>query len=127
MSVERFIRELNGDFGPFWKRNAEHEIELTKEEFNNGEITIDDNGIARNCIDNVLMDEKAYMVSLFNNKINLKATSDARSTEVRKFIHDYCESNKNRSYSNEELSEIRSAFGAGTTVVDVITGERMVV
>ena len=125
MSVERFVRELNGDFGIMWKRNAEHEIEITKEEFNNGEITIDDNGIARNCIGNILMDEKAYMVSLFNNQINLKATSDARSAEVRQFIHDYC--TKKRSRSNEELSEMRSAFGEGTTVVDVLTGERVVV
>ena len=50
---------------------------------------------------------------------------DARDADTARFLADY---RKNyRGPSEEELSEARAAFGAGTTVVNVITGDRYTV
>lgn len=38
---------------------------------------------------------------------------------------EYRRSRKGRARSSEEISEMRSAFGAGATVIDVITRERI--
>lgn len=54
-----------------------------------------------------------------------EATAKARFEDNNKVIREYKKSNKNRVYSEEELFEMRSAFGTGTTVVNVLTGRKV--
>lgn len=42
---------------------------------------------------------------------------------VEQFLAEYREARKNHTPSEEELFEMRAAFGEGSTVVDVITGQ----
>ena len=46
----------------------------------------------------------------------------AREKDNLKFFNEYREVRKNYTVSDEELYEMRAAFGSGTQVVDVITG-----
>jgi hypothetical protein len=41
------------------------------------------------------------------------------------FFAEYRAANTGRKRSSEEIGEMRAAFGSGTTVVDVITGDRI--
>ncbi|MNJ89988.1 hypothetical protein D3C87_75780 [compost metagenome] len=45
--------------------------------------------------------------------------------ETTEFLSRYRESQKNREYSDEEMGEMRAAFGSDTTVVNVVTGRRI--
>ena len=53
--MTRFQRELNGSLGPFWQKEAEKELARVKADLDSGRITIDEAGVARNCIGRVLM------------------------------------------------------------------------
>ena len=44
-----------------------------------------------------------------------------QTTNIEKFINEY--HSRHREPSHEELFEMRAAFGEGTTVVDVISGQ----
>ena len=48
--MTRFQRELSGELGAFWQRQAEAELERVKADLDGGEITIDEAGVARNYI-----------------------------------------------------------------------------
>lgn len=105
--MTRFQRELSGKLGEFWKKDAERQLDKVLAELAEGKITIDAEGIARNCIGRVLMDDLLEQLSMVTNRVNVEATRAAREAE------------------DEELAEMRAAFGAGATVVDVLTGEKI--
>jgi hypothetical protein len=48
-----------------------------------------------------------------------------RSAETSAFIDEYVRINAVRKPSDEELFEMRAAFGPGTTVVNAVTGQRI--
>lgn len=121
--MTRFQRELNGSLGPFWQKEAEKAIAKVKEDLENGKITIDTNGVARNCIGRVLMDDMMEKLLMVTDRADAAATAAARDAEVERELAEYRAAK--RPHSAEELAEMRAAFGPGTTVVDVITGERI--
>ena len=123
--MTRFEQELNGMLGDYWQKEAERELAKIAEEIKNGKITIDENGVAYNCIGRVLMDDMAEKVAHVDSRINLKATEEARLEEVEKSIAQYREARKNYRRSEEEMYEMRAAFGTGTTVIDLLTGEEI--
>ena len=43
--MTRFQRELNGELGAYWKKEAEKELERVKTDLQAGKITIDENGV----------------------------------------------------------------------------------
>lgn len=120
--MTRFQQELSGELGTYWKRQAEQELERVRQELSSGEITIDENGVARNCIGRVVMDdllEKLEMVS----DVNTAATRAAREAEDAAFLAEYRA--RRSTPAPEELAEMRAAFGAGAEVVNVLTGEKI--
>lgn len=119
--MTRFEREISGSLGAFWKAEAEKELEGIRKYLAAGRITIDVNGVARNCIGRVLMDDLAEKVEWVTNDIDREATAAAREIEVSKSVAAYRESRRS-GYSAEEKSELLAAFGSGATVVDVLTG-----
>ena len=121
--MTRFQRELSGELGAYWKSSAEKELEKIREELETGKITIDENGVARNCIGRVLMSDMMEKLSYITDAADEEATRAAREEETAAFLEGYRKANRKR--STEELSEMRAAFGTGTTVVDIITGERI--
>lgn len=119
--MTRFERDLRGDFGSYWAEQAQKELEKIKAELASGKITIDANGIARNCIGRVLMEDMQEKVAMVSDKINVQATQEAYETETHAAIEKYRA--QKREISPDELYEMRAAFGSGTTVVDFLTGE----
>lgn len=117
----RFLRDLNGDFGEFWKREAEKQIESVRTDLEDGKITIDEHGVARNHIGRVLMSDLAEVLSMVTSKIDLEATAAACDEEARRAIADYRATK--RPPTAEELAEMRSTFGPGETVVDILSGD----
>ena len=119
--MTRFMKELNGDLGAYWKAEAEKELARIKADLEAGQITIDENGVARNCIGRALMDDMLEKLALVSDKADRSATEAARAAENAEFLEEYRRNRK--PHSAEEIAEMRSAFGAGTKVVDIITGE----
>ena len=121
--MTRFQRELSGDLGAYWQRQAEAELERIKADLDSGEITIDEAGVARNCIGWVLMDDLLEKLLLVTDKADSGATRAAREAEVKADLESYRASRKTP--SGEELAEMRAAFGEDDTVVGVLTGEKI--
>ena len=121
--MTRFEKELSGALGTYWKKEAEKELEKIKAEIENGEITIDEDGIARNCIGRVLMDDMLEKVAKVSDKVNAEATKAVRNTETSTLLNEYRKNHKEP--SAEEKEEMIATFGKGTTVVDLISGKRI--
>lgn len=121
--MTRFQRELNGELGAYWKREAEKELDRVKTDLQAGEITIDENGVARNCIGRVLMSDMLEKLAMATDKVSVEATTAARKQEAEESLAKY---RKNaRPVSEEERREMQAAFGKGTAVVNVLTGEKI--
>ena len=123
--MTRFARELSGSLGTYRKASAEKELEQIREDFETGKITVDENGVARNRIGRILMSDLLEKLTYITDKVDVEATKAAREAETNAFLESYRKANQNRRRSSEELNEMRAAFGTGTTVVDIITGERI--
>ena len=119
--MTRFERELSGALGAYWKTSAEKELEKIREELEQGLITIDENGVARNRIGRVLMSDMLEKLTCVTDAVDAEATRKAREEEVTKTLEEY--RRNARPATGEELDEMRAAFGRGRTVVNIITGQ----
>ena len=121
--MTRFEKELSGALGAGWKASAERELEKVRKEFEEGKITVDENGVARNRIGRVLMDDMLEKLTYITDTVDEEATKAARAEEVSRSLEAYRRSYKGP--TEEEKAEMRATFGTGNTVVDIITGERI--
>ena len=121
--MTRFQRELSGELGAYWQRQAEAELAKVKADLDSGAITIDEAGVARNCIGRALMDDLLEKLVLVTDKADSAATRAARAAEVKADLESYRAARK--APSAEELAEMRAAFGEGAKVLDIITGEEI--
>lgn len=121
--MTRFEKELSGALGAYWEKEAKKELERVKKDLDEGKITIDENGIARNCIGRTLHDDMLEKVAKVSRKVNVEATRAARDEETAKVIEAYRASYTGP--SEEDLFEMRAAYGKGTTVVDIFTGKKI--
>ena len=121
--MTRFQRELSGELGAYWQRQAEAELAKVKADLDSGAITIDEAGVARNCIGRALMDDLLEKLVLVTDKADSAATRAAREAEVQADLESYRASRK--APSAEELAEMRAAFGKGAKVVDALTGKEI--
>lgn len=120
--MTRFEKELSGALGAYWKKEALKELERIKADFLTGKITIDESGVARNCIGRVLMSDMLEKLAMVTDRVSVEATTRAREQEVAESLAEY---RKNaRPATEEERMEMRTVFGEGTTVVNVLTGEK---
>lgn len=118
--MTRFERELSGELGAFWKKDAEKELARVKADLEAGKITIDENGVARNCIGRALQSDMMEKLLHITDRADAKATAKACSEEAARAIENY---RRNHRTTEEERQEMRAAFGEGETVVDIFTGE----
>lgn len=115
-----FQNRLAGKLGEFWKKETLNQIEKVKRDLKEGNITIDENGVAYNCIGRVVMDDLAEVIEYVTPLIDRQATSLARADADAAFFEEY---RKNPPKVTPEMyGEMRNAFGAGTDVVDIISG-----
>jgi len=121
--MTRFQRELSGALGAFWQQQAEAELAKIKADLGSGAITIDEAGVARNCIGRALMDDLLEKLVMVTNKVDSAATQAARAAEVEAGLESYRAARK--ALSGQEMAEMQATFGAGAKVVDVLTGEEI--
>lgn len=123
--MTRFDRELRGEFGDYWKKEAIKYLHKIEEEVFTGKITFDSEGVARNCIGRVVVDEVANALDYIiqDGSFRCDKTIEARQKEDEEFIKNYIA--QDRTPSNEELIEMRAAFGEGAKVVDILSGREI--
>ena len=121
--MTRFQQELSGSLGDFWQRQAKAELDRVKADLDSGEITVDEAGVARNCIGRALMDDLLEKLLLVTDKADSAATRAAHEAEVKAGLESYRAAR--RAPSAEEMAGMRAAFGERATVVDVLTGEKI--
>lgn len=119
--MTRFSDEYTGKLGEFWKQEAQRELAKVQKEIEDGQITFV-NGVAYNRIGRVVMDDMAEKISYVDSRIDIEATSKARSEEVRKQIEQLRKQPER--FDGEMMAEMRNSFGKGTTVVNVLTGRK---
>lgn len=124
--MTRFEMEISGRLGEFWKQNAEKEIRKMEERQINGEIFFGADGVVRWTSNNRVMPRDCREVlaySAYRDLFNEEASRTAEEAETAAFLENY-----RKNYTGptaEERMEMEAAFGKGSTVVDIISGERI--
>ena len=114
------IQRWLGKQGEFWKNDVQKSVKQYFEDTS----TVD--GVIRwNKSNNVppteLLELWAY-VGILDRYVYQKSL-EVRDAELAVSIRQYKEARAKQGYSQEQLFEMRAAFGAGATVVNVLTGE----
>ena len=119
--TSRFEQELSGALGAFWKKHAEEEIAKMQKRVDNDEIRTNIGGGAFWLSNGRYLPEDAAEVLAHTDfTFSMEETNRARKEQDKAFFERYT-----HKATEEERMEMRAAFGAGTTVVNVITGERI--
>lgn len=120
--MTRFEMEISGKLGDFWKRNAEEEVKKAVAKADADAAVEADGAIKWNSNGRYLMDDFCEKLEYAGYPFNREATAKKRDAQNEESIAEY--RRNYRGLSGEELAEARAAFGEGTTVVNVLTGER---
>lgn len=121
--MTRFEKELSGALGEYWKKEAERELDNIRKDLDEGRITIDEFGVVRNCVGRALQNDMLEKVMMVSYRVNAEATRKECEKEAMASFETYRANYTGP--SEEELFEMRAAYGKGTTVVDVITGKKI--
>lgn len=123
--MTRFDKELQGLYGDYWKKEAIKYLHKIEEEVFTGKITFDSEGVARNCIGRVVMDDVANALDYIiqDGSFRWDKTIEARNKENEEFLKEYA--SREPHYSSEEIAEMKAAFGGGTKVVNILTGREI--
>lgn len=117
----RLIEDLSRDESDHRNKWAKETIAHVKSDMACGYITIDSDGVVRNCIGRCLMDDLLAVAVYVNPSISVENTQRARDIETQHELDEYVRYRQMHGYSDEEKAEMANAFG-NSTVVDVLTG-----
>ena len=120
--MTRFEREINGSLGDFWKRNAQEEVKKAVAQADEKATVEADGAIKWNSNGRYLMDDFCEKLEYAGYPFDRGATAKKRDAQNEESIAEYRRNHKG--LSGEALAEARAAFGEGTTVVNILTGER---
>lgn len=115
--MTRFQKEISGQLGEYWKKDAEKRAQDYVTQANN-EAVVDDAGAIRwKSNGSYLMDDFCEVLEYAGYPFSREATRVKRVTQVKAELEEY---RKNPPVI--DVAELRAAFGDGVTVVDVISG-----
>lgn len=120
--MTRFEQEISGALGEFWKKNAEKEVKRAVEQANTEATVESDGAIHWNSNGSYLMDDFCEKLEYAGYPFSRSATREKREAQVARELAEYRASRHGP--TAEERAEMQAAFGKGTTVVNVLTGER---
>ena len=122
--MTRFEQEISGNLGAFWKKNAEEEVKKAVE-MAAADATVEEDGAIRwNTNGNYLPDDFCEKLEYAGYDFSREATRAAREAQSEEFLASYRKNH--RGFGAEEIAEARAAFGEGTTLVNVLTGEKII-
>ena len=120
----RFMMELSGELGPYWVKSAREEVNKMQDQADTGEILKEEDGAVKwKRSGNYLPEDCVEKLSYTHFQFSPEATKVKRDAQTERSLEAYREFMRDHNYSAEELYEMRAAFGEGTTVVDVLTGQ----
>lgn len=122
--MTRFEREISGSLGAFWKKNAEEEVKKAVAQAEKDATVEADGAIKWNSNGRYLMDDFCEKLEYAGYDFSREATAKKRDAQNEESLAEYRRNYKE--LSAEELAEARAAFGEGTTVVNVLTGDKTV-
>ena len=120
----RLIEDLSRDESDHRNKWAKETIAHVKSDMARGDITVDSDGVVRNCIGRCLMDDLLAVAVYVDPSISSENTQRTRNIEDEAFLSEYRKTRATKGYSDEEMAEIANTFG-NSAVVDVITGRRI--
>lgn len=122
-----FQNELKGIRGgrhfDWLERDTQKELEKRQNEINEGRVYFVDGVAYWQSSNRTVPNDIVVQFLMLTDAIDIDKHETAHDNEVTESIREYKEQMKNYVPSEEELFEMRSAFGEGTEVVDVITGK----
>ena len=120
--MTRFAREWNGELGAFWQKNAHEEAARLLAQRDN--IEVEEDGAAKWKSNGSYLPADVVEKLIFAGAdfFSEEATAAKREAQTAEFLGNY---RRNHKTTAEERTEMEAAFGKGTTVVNIITGERI--
>lgn len=119
--MSRLLEEFKGNHGTFFQQKATKDVEKYMDTY------LDDNNIVRwKCNNSIPPKELLELWNYTGKMFDYLKTLETDERETKKFFEGYRKAQKNRGYSNEELQEMRSVFGKGQKIIDVITGYEII-
>lgn len=120
--MTRFEREISGSLGAFWKKNAEEEVKKAVAQAEKDATVEADGAIRWSSNGRYLMDDLCEKLEYADYDFSREATAKKRDAQNEESLAEYRRNYKG--LSAKELDEARAAFGEGTTVVNMLTGEK---
>jgi len=121
--MTRFEKEISGALGSYWQQSAEKEMKAAVESAARDATVDKDGAISWKSNGSYLMDDLCEKLERAGFAFSREATRKAREAQVAEELAEY---RKNyRGPSPSELEEMRRTFGEGTTVVDILAGEKV--
>lgn len=117
----RLIKDLSRDESDHRNKWAKENIAHVKADMARGDITVDSEGVVRNCIGRCLMDDLLAVAVYIDPSISVENTQRSRDIETQHELDEYVRYRQMHGYSDEELAEMRATFGP-QSCVDVLTG-----
>lgn len=117
----RLIKDLSRDESDHRNKWAKENIAHVKADMARGDITVDIEGVVRNCIGRCLMDDLLAVAVYIDPSISVENTQRSRDIETQHELDEYVRYRQMHGYSDEELAEMRATFGP-QSCVDVLTG-----
>ena len=124
--LDREIAERKGtENNHYWERSAKAEVEAAVKEADE-KATIDADGAIRWTSNGTyLMDDFCEKLAYAGYDFSREATSAARERQTIERLSEYRK--QSHRTTAEEINEMRAAFGTGTKVVNILTGETIAI
>ena len=122
-TMTRFEKEISGALGEYWIKSAEKEVEKICKDAAERATVEADGAIKWNSSGNYLPDDCCEKLEYAGFEFSREATAAKRDAQQRKSLEEYRAYRKENGYSEEELAEMRAAFGAGERMMDIFTKE----
>lgn len=120
--MTRFEREINGNLGDYWKRNAEEEVKKAVAQAAEKATVEADGAIRWNRNGRYLMDDLCEKLEYAGYPFDRESTARKRDAQNKESLMEYRRNDKE--LSGEALAQARATFGEGTVVVNVLTGRK---
>jgi flavorubredoxin len=109
-----FQNRLAGKLGEFWKKETLKQIENVKNDLKEGKITIDENGVARNCIGRVVMDDLAEVIEDAFRYPTVVVAASSYDAGVFPPMHDFLYHLQIKNYQKRRFAIIENGSWAPT-------------